>query len=387
MIKPEQLRNLDARKVYEWIIDYCKKYDDFPTKELIKETFDYVTIEDEGIAPQYFIDKIYERDNKTVIANTIRNIGIKISSGDEWDAEEISNEVLSELSNVKSSVISCPRIQDTESKEEIERYLQIASNEHYDALQFGIPTLDSLGRGILKGNLVCIQARTGIGKTFFATYLTSRWWREGKKILFISLEMSESEMKDRLYPFSCGIRYEKLTIGQLNDDEIFKYNHFLDDVRHKYPDFYIPCPASCTIDTVKSLILDTNPDVVVVDFIQRMKSTNSNDARHIELESVANEFKNMAKEKEIVILVLSQTNRIGVNKKPTSENLAQADAIGWASDILISLYKNEEDKLQGIMNIDIIKYRNFKEGFARVKWDIGNSIIEESSNQARRRRA
>ena len=68
-----------------------------------------------------------------------------------------------------------------------------------DIIPTGINHLDALLEGGLhKGELCLIAARSGIEKTTFTMHIAGNIAKEGKKVCFISLEMSEEQLKNHM---------------------------------------------------------------------------------------------------------------------------------------------------------------------------------------------
>lgn len=218
----------------------------------------------------------------------------------------------------------------------------------------GIPTgfsrMDNKLAGINPSNLVIIAARPGIGKTTFALNIASYLCLEEKKTVgFFSLEMSKEELVDRMLVMEAKIDSWKLKTGKLTDDEMTRLtqaygrladaNLFIDDT---------PALSITEMRTkARKLQIEKKLDLIVMDYIQLADPGRRTDSRVQEVSYISQGLKNIARELQVPVIALSQLSRAVEQrgeKKPQLADLRDSGAIEQDADIVMFLYRTEEDE-------------------------------------------
>ena len=98
-----------------------------------------------------------------------------------------------------------------------ERILDFLENDKETNLKFGVPLLDDVIGGLFKGELTTIAARSGVGKTALALQIMLNCASQGKKVLFISREMSNEQIVMRNISKKTGISAKSLKYKNLKE--------------------------------------------------------------------------------------------------------------------------------------------------------------------------
>jgi replicative DNA helicase len=218
----------------------------------------------------------------------------------------------------------------------------------------GLPTgyrhLDNKLAGLNASNLIILAARPGIGKTTFALNIASHLCLEEKKTIgFFSLEMSKEELVDRLLVMEAHLDSWKLKTGKLDEDEMTRLtqaygrladaNLFIDDT---------PGLSITEMRTkARKLQIEKKLDMIVMDYIQLADPGRRSDSRVQEVSYISQGLKNLARELQIPVIALSQLSRQVEQrgeKKPQLSDLRDSGAIEQDADIVMFLYRVEEDE-------------------------------------------
>ncbi|MBW3577300.1 MAG: replicative DNA helicase [Actinobacteria bacterium] len=208
----------------------------------------------------------------------------------------------------------------------------------------GLPTgfndLDRLTAGLQKQNLVIIAARPSMGKSSLALgiaqYVTVELRRPA--ILF-SLEMSKSEIVDRILSSEARIDSFKIRNGRLDDSDWAS----LSDAMGRLADapLYIDDTPSITLMEIRSksrrLAQRHGLDLAIVDYLQLMQSHRRVENRQQEVSEISRGLKMLAKELDVPVIALSQLSRqpeTRGDKRPQLSDLRESGCLTAETRVL-----------------------------------------------------
>ncbi|HKB88604.1 MAG TPA: replicative DNA helicase [Patescibacteria group bacterium] len=231
----------------------------------------------------------------------------------------------------------------------------------------GIPTgftdLDDALAGMQKSNLIILAARPGVGKTSLAMNVAQHVAVNLKRAVgFFSLEMSKEELVDRLLVGQADIDAWKLKTGKLTEDDFTKLSNAMGELAEA-PLYIDDTPALSVLEMrtkARRLQVESGLDFLVVDYLQLARSRNLEN-RVQEVSEISQGMKNLARELKIPVMVLSQLSRAvesrGV-KKPQLSDLRESGSIEQDADVVMFLWREDEENDSENMMLDIAKHRN-----------------------------
>lgn len=203
---------------------------------------------------------------------------------------------------------------------------------------FGIELLDDVIGGLFKGELTTIAARSGVGKTALALQIMLNASKQGKKVLFISREMSNEQIFMRNLSKNTGISIQKMKSKQLEAEEwrlIVKGMESLCEGNLIYINDRIS-----TVSAMKKRIRQIRPDLVIVDYIQLMSVEGSAYSREREVAGLSREIKNITLDFMIPVIQLSQLNDEMKDSRPWGERpMRDSKAIFHDSNNVIYIHE------------------------------------------------
>lgn len=252
----------------------------------------------------------------------------------------------------------------------------------------GISGIDDCVGGIMKGQVVVVGAYSGSGKTSFAIdYILKSILNNDMRVVFFSQEMSKGNVLEWILAKLIGCPFYQVREHFKNSGEIKKQ---LDKIGNR---FIIIDKNGVTMDEIDRTIAAINAkglfdkpvDMVVCDYFQYLKGTEEYDGAAQQ----AKAMKKIAKDKDLIFVMLSQLNRQSNQyEEPTMNLLKGAGDIEASADICLLMWRPDlrpgigleaEQKWHGITRFNLAKVRGYQLGSTRfmMKWNKDKSILED----------
>ncbi|MFN8250667.1 MAG: replicative DNA helicase [Ferruginibacter sp.] len=243
----------------------------------------------------------------------------------------------------------------------------------------GFPSMDKLTYGWQNTDLIILAARPSVGKTAFALNLVRSAAMHPTKptaVGFFSLEMSSSQLVQRILSAESEIWLEKIARGKLEEHEMKQLYKKGIERLSKAPIFIDDTPALNIFELrakCRRLKNKHNVGMVIIDYLQLMSgSGDSRSNREQEISKISRDLKGLAKELQIPIIALSQLSREVEkrkegNKIPQLSDLRESGAIEQDADMVMFLYRPEYyditsnemgESNKGETYVKIAKHRN-----------------------------
>ncbi len=246
--------------------------------------------------------------------------------------------------------------------EAMRQTIEMASNAYKNEEGIvGVPTglkdLDDRLGGLHKSDLIIIAGRPSMGKTALATNIAfnaaKKIQESGEKnsVAFFSLEMSSEQLSTRILAEQSRIKSNDIRRGKISEEQFDKFIETSKDIS-ELP-LYIDETPAITIAALSNRARRIKRlyglDMVVIDYIQLMRASNSNNGRVQEISEITQGLKALAKELAVPVLALSQLSRAVEqrdDKKPQLSDLRESGSIEQDADVVMFVYR-EAYYLQG----------------------------------------
>jgi replicative DNA helicase len=234
----------------------------------------------------------------------------------------------------------------------------------------GFKELDKLTSGFQPGNLIIFAARPSMGKSALAlTMAQNLALRHDVPVALFMLEMSQSEVTQRLMCSEAKVELQSLRTGKLRPDDWPRLTAACDKLM-KAP-IWIDDTGSVTMMEIRSKARrlksrEPNLGLIIVDYLQLMTSGGSTENRVQEVSQISRQLKVLARDLEIPIIALSQLSRAVEqrhDKRPILSDLRESGSIEQDADLVGFIYRDEyyngeESESQGIAELILAKHRN-----------------------------
>jgi len=245
-------------------------------------------------------------------------------------------------------------------------------------LTTGFMVLDARTSGLQRSDLIILAARPSMGKTALALNIAQNAALRGKaKVLIFSLEMSKEQLGQRLLSVESRVDMQKIKTGKLDGSDFEKINDAVD--RLATAEIFIDDTPGISVIEIKNkcrrLKADKGLDLIVVDYLQLMAGDGRSESRQQEITSLSRFLKQLAREIDCPVLVLSQLSRAPEQRadhRPILSDLRESGAIEQDADIVMFLYRdeyyNENTEKPNICEVNIAKQRSGSTGTDELAW-------------------
>lgn len=256
-------------------------------------------------------------------------------------------------------------------------YLENLFNRGYEPIQSGFVDLDSkINGGFLEGQLITLAGRPGMGKSVLSLNVADTVSEKIPSLIF-SMEMSQHDIVSRLVTKQTGIQLKSLLTGKLSTTDYARLVNYLPELQEKK--LFILDRANISIkyviEVMKLFHQVYGKALYVIDYLQLLAPDGKKANRTEEVSDMTRKLKNIARELDSPVLMLSQLNREAdkrTDKRPTLADLRESGSIEQDSDIVLSVYRdekyNDDEAVKGIAELGILKNRNGETGIVRLNF-------------------
>jgi replicative DNA helicase len=260
-------------------------------------------------------------------------------------------------------------------KDAYERAERADKDQAYLGISTGFKDLDDLLGGFQKSDLIIIASRPSVGKTSLALdMMRHASMMEKKTVAFFSLEMSQTQIMDRLLGMQSGIPFWEIRTGRLSDKKFMKLADTMGELADA--NMYVDDQAGQHINAIRTkarrLMLEKGLDIIFVDYLQLMHGS-TQESRNLEVGEISQGLKNIAKELNVPVVALSQLSRAieqRQGRRPQLSDLRESGSIEQDADVVMFIDREEtwnpETENKGIAELIVAKHRNGPTGLVKL---------------------
>jgi hypothetical protein len=214
------------KDVWNFIRLYSENNGTVPPTNLVVEKFrDFIPVSGVG-ATKHHLEELQAEYLNDSLKDILRSAAGEVQSGQGVTALE---QIITKTSELKKNTSAIRDIDAIDIDSAIAYFEQVKADNALGkrGIKTGLPGFDNyLPSGIMPGQLGVFLAYPGIGKSWMALYFAVQAWKQGKTPLIISLEMSETEVRNRAYTIMGeGLwSHRKLSNGEVELDMMKKWH-------------------------------------------------------------------------------------------------------------------------------------------------------------------
>jgi replicative DNA helicase len=348
--------------IWNFIRLYSEQNNALPPKTLVVDKFrDFVPVDGVG-STKHHLDELQGEYLNDSLKDILRNAASEVQGGQGTKALE---ELITKTSELKKNTAVIRDIDVTDIDSAVAYYENLKRQQEIGAIgiKTGLPGFDNyLPAGIMPGQLGVFLAYPGIGKSWLSLYFAVQAWKQGKSPMVISLEMSETEVRNRVFTIMGeGLwSHRKISNGEIEINDLKRWHK--SKVEGK-PEFHIISNDSggdINPSVLRGKIDQYKPDFVIVDYLQLMSPNQKSDNETVRMKNLSRELKLLAIAEEVPVIAISSATPDDVTKLDTVPTLGQtawSRQIAYDADWVLALGRGS--------NSDIIEcvFRKNRNGF------------------------
>ena len=403
LVKSDYFEYPTHARIYDSILSHYNEYlmiptDDFIIEDIRKEIgdrgkiSDYVdeledinTLDPESVEnKEYILDLIEDFAKKEALKGAIKDSIIHLKNENYGAIENNIREALT-----VSRQVDVGQNYFSDVADRFKRLYEI-SQKNRDVFMTMVPTLNSaIEGGLQRKEIAMVVAPPGVGKSLFLANQCVQSLMENRRVLYISLEMSEDRVAQRLDSIATISSQRTM---KTDPTSLVKVKARLKQFRERWPGGKLmikelPC-GSTTVHGIRALLSilrnheKFEPDVIIVDYIGLLKYSDTGAAKYEAMEQIVSDLRGLAQENNCMVWTATQTNRQGRNVRLITDS-ELGDSYGQVRpvDLAVSLNQTREEYEDGAMRLYAMKVRNGR-AFFQVPLIINYNTLEIKEGKA-----
>lgn len=223
-------------------------------------------------------------------------------------------------------------------------------------LSTGLKELDRATCGLNPQDFIVIAARPSMGKTAFALNIGSNVAMDGHKVLIFSLEMPRQSLMQRLVARYARVPLSSLRSGEVRSEE---YRAVGEAIQRLFSTDIIIVDSPLTELDILRKARRYAPDLVIIDYLQLINPSKRTGNANYDYGEVSKAMKNLAKELEIPVVLLSQLTRSNEreNRRPRLSDLRDTGQLEQDADAVVLLHADNGNHTLGTREVILAKQR------------------------------
>ncbi len=324
-----------------------------------------------AINAEYYARIVKERATRRALINSANRIAASAYAAEE-SAEDLLDRAGQEIFDIAEGRIESGFVPMADLVQE--GFNTVERLQQHDSSVTGVPTgfedIDEMTAGLQPADLVIVAARPSMGKTAFALNIGAHVAKGGERTVGVfSLEMAKEQLFMRLLTSEAQIDSHRFRTSRLMERDYRQLSAALGrltELRMHIDD----TPAIGVLEMrakARRLKVEHGLDLLIIDYIQLMQGRGRFENRTQELASISRALKQLAKELNIPVVVLSQLSRAPesrgrADRRPQLSDLRESGALEQDADVVMFIYREEmyerTPENEGVAEIIIGKQRN-----------------------------
>tara|TARA_B100001559_G_scaffold166490_1_gene139530 strand:+ start:1746 stop:3119 length:1374 start_codon:yes stop_codon:yes gene_type:complete len=375
-LKADYFQDYNQKIVFEEIVSYVSEYNEVPSKEVLsievekrrdindtsyQEISKLISYLDDEPADREWLEDTTEKwcRERAIYMALMESISIADGQDDKKQPDAIPSILSDALAVSFDNHVGHDYLQDY--AERFDLY-----NKKEERIEFDLEFLNKITKGGLPNKTLNIAlAGTGVGKSLFMCHVASSVLLQGKNVLYITLEMAEERIAERI-----DANLLNINISEIADLPKQMFETKVNNIAQKtqgtliikeYP------TASAHAGHFRSLLNELalkksfKPDIIFIDYLNICASSRyragSNVNSYTTVKAIAEELRGLACEANVPIVSATQTTRSGYGSSDVElTDTSESFGLPATADLMFALISTEE--LEGLGQIMVKQLKN-----------------------------
>lgn len=234
----------------------------------------------------------------------------------------------------------------------------------------GLPSFDEVCGAMMPSELTVLAARPGVGKTSLAMQIAKHNAESGRRVLFVSLEMSTLELASRLICADARVPSRALRQRSIATSDMDRLSRSAASLSPLPITLY--SPPGCTVEKIRTIakaeaMRTSDLRLIVVDYIGIVHPADRKEPRHEQVGRISRSLKELAREVEVPVLALCQLNRDAHASRPSLANLRDSGSIEQDADVVMFLHRDISESRNDV-HLFVDKHRHAEQMEATLRF-------------------
>jgi len=374
------------KDVWDFIKQYSEQNSVVPSIPLVIEKFrDFSPIGEIGNT-KYHLEELRTSYLQDSLSGVLMSTAKQLQENRPNDA---LNNLIGKTAELKKITADIRDVDATDIDDAVAHFKHIKelNEKGHHGIKTGLAGFDNyLPAGITPGQFGILLAYPAIGKSWLALFMAVQAWKNGRKPLVISLEMTETEVRNRVYTIMGQgmFSHRKLTSGEVDEDS---FNLWGKQHLENMPSFHIVSNdgvGELSTSVLRGKIDQYAPDIVFVDYIQLMQSNVPTDNEVVKIKSISRELKVLAISAQVPIVAIASAtpdDATDMNSVPSLGQVAWSKQLAYDADWVLAL-----GRAQGTTILECA-FRKNRHGFSGefmvdVDFDSGRFLYKDFEDKS-----
>ena len=375
-VKADYFEDSNQRVVFEEIFSFVSQYNEVPTREIVsievekrkdlnettlKEVSHLIGCLDETPVEYEWLLNTTEKwcRDRAIYLALLESIGIADGNNEKKTPDAIPSILSDALAVSFDNHVGHDYLLDYEERYDL-------YNKKETRTEFDLEYFNKITKGGLPNKTLNIAlAGTGVGKSLFMCHVASSVLLQGKNVLYITLEMAEEKIAERIDANLLNVNIQSITDlpKPMFDKKVNKLRKKTQGnlIIKEYP------TASAHSGHFKALLNELalkksfKPDIIFIDYLNICASSRykagSNVNSYSYIKAIAEELRGLAVETNVPILSATQTTRSGYGSSDVDlTDTSESFGLPATADLMFALISTEE--LEGLNQIMVKQLKN-----------------------------
>jgi archaellum biogenesis ATPase FlaH len=364
------------REAFIYITDYFREHGEVPSLLVMRNDCPDAKLVEVDTPWSDLLQRIKDKHIKGIMDSILDRA---VQAADDGDIHTAVNLLGSMVGRIHNDVPMSRDVDLTQNGEErLAAYQERRNNPNtMVGIPSGFSVIDKATQGFQPGQLITLTGLPKTSKSVLALLMAKAAQEYGKKVLYVTYEMTCEEIAQRLDAYRAGINDMKLLSGNLSDDEWTRLTRSV-HLTENLPTLVLS--EDCmTVTAIGAKIDLLKPDIVIVDGVYMMEDEEGSDKNTPQaLEHIVSGLKFMAMNRQICIVDVTQSNPDRAKGgKLNEDSIAGSRSFTRYSNLVMGVERTDD---KNVRKLRVIMTRRGTPTEVLIMMDFDNGNFYEMEN-------